>query len=154
YQAQVFAHQAMCDRGKQVEALLRDKAGDDRRKRAVQVPFWKPKLAQQSTFALAFAGQVIDRIGPRDVAVGFRVPLGVIHTVDDSSDWPVLAKERIQPKAQFLGLNLLRVTFTHRAYGVAPRNAAFEQIHFSEELELIRIEKPAVQADLRKNLRR
>ena len=68
----------------QVEAFLRRKPGNDAQHRRVVVPGFQSEAVQQVAAAVALSLHALRGVMRGNLAVRFRVPLVVIHAVQDA----------------------------------------------------------------------
>src|SRR5271166_6535995 len=133
---QVGAGQAVGYLLHQIEALLRNEAGDD-------ANHWQPRVfcdaerLQQVTFAFGFAGKVFDRVRSSNVLVVFGTPLAVVHAVQDPGDGAGAgAQSAFQAKAILRRLDLQAISPADRGDEVGGGDRALQEIHLAVEFHL------------------
>ncbi len=86
------------------------------------------------------------------VGVGLRVPVAVIHAIQNSvQSRRARAQRSIEAKAVFLGLDLCGITGAYGAERIAKVDAALYEADLAEKFEPVDVEDAAVETDLRKH---
>src|SRR5262249_52574651 len=126
------------DLGNQVKSFLRRKARDNPDYRQLYVSFLQPELAQQVVFALFLTVKAFRRILADYQLVFGRIPLAVVHAVQDPADGPrARGQYAFHAKPVFGCLNFLAVLADECSNVVGKNQGAFEEVYFTPEFHLV-----------------
>src|SRR5271165_1675310 len=146
-----LARQAVGDLLDEIKALLSSEARHDAYNRQLG-PRGEAKLLEQVLLAFWLAGQVIGRVVRGNHRVRGRIPLGVVHAIQDAHErGPPRPQHPFQSKTIFGSLNLLRILTAHRGEVVGGINGPLEEVDLAVELQLGHAEQVPRQHQQRQN---
>ena len=96
----------------------------------------KPISVSSAFFGCEFARKIARGVVRHLIRTGFRIPLLVIHAVENSAEFSGVFAQQIVHTEPVLGsLNLTRIGWAHRVDGVGPDDAGFEIAHKIPEFQ-------------------
>ncbi len=122
----------------QVEALLRNKPRHDPDHRRRILHAVQSKFTKKIGAALVLPGQVFRRVVRRQPAVRGRVPLRIVHAIQNAAQVSrAPAQHAVEAVAEFRRLNFPGIFAAHRGHNVRENQAALEEVEGVEMLHLV-----------------